>query len=581
MQILKIINRIFDKDVKIKFILLVIAIIIGATIEMVCLALLSPIIAILLDSSTIYTNTYILYLYNLLNFDKVEKFLALLASALAFLYIFRSCYILVLNRIKFNFIGKTKIELSSRLLRKIIRRPYIFHTKHNSAEFQKIIISDVNELSNILNNLCQFLSDIFTSSFILIFLFTQSPVMSFSIVFAAIICLSIYFLVFRTKIKKAGVINRQKNVAMRKSINQALGGIKEIKVMQNEEYFENNYTKNANQYIKAYRRFQFLNSIPKLYIEAFCFGSAFIILAFIFLSGTDATAMLPLLSVFVFAAFRILPAISRVANQLNYFIYYRPSIFAVYSSLFDEYEEPVYTNNQNCQPKSNTNDIEISGITYQYPEAIGNVLEDITLTIPDKSSVAFIGASGTGKTTLADLILGILKPQKGKIFYNGFNIHTNPHEWSKYVGYIPQQIYILDEDIRSNVAFGVNKKEISDDDIWNALELAQLKDFVLSLPEKLDTFVGDRGVRLSGGQRQRIGIARALYRDPPILILDEATSSLDSDTEKAVMEAIQNFQGNKTMIIVAHRLSTIKNCDIVFRIEGKKISKQKLESSNL
>ena len=574
MSTLSKINSIFYKDVKIKFAFLVVAIIFGATIEMVCLAILSPIIAILLDSSAINTNDYLQKLYAFLNFNKVESFLALLAFLVASLYVFRSCYTLILNKIRFNFIGKTRMAFSNRLLKKIIRRPYIFHTGHNIAEFQKTIITDVNEMFSVINNICQFLADSFTSAFILIFLFTESPLMSLCIIIAALICLSIYFLVFRSKIKKSGQINRKKQIAMIKSINQALGGIKEVKVLRNEKYFENEFKHNSDQFITAFKRFQFLNSIPQLYIEAFCFGSAFIVLAFIFLSGIDAANMLPLLSVFVFAAFRILPTLSRLANQVNTIIYYRPSINAVYSHLYDEYTEFNYLSNPDIKPNYASLDIEVIGITYKYPQATDQVLENISFTIPDKSSVALVGTSGAGKTTLADIILGILIPQNGAIFYNGLNIHMNPGEWSKHIGYIPQQIYILDESIRQNIAFGIEKKEIDDDIIWHVLELAQLKEFVLSFPEKLDTIVGDRGIRLSGGQRQRIGIARALYRDPSILVLDEATSSLDSDTEKAVMEAIQSFQGSKTLIIVAHRLSTIEHCDIVFRLDSKKIIKQ-------
>jgi ABC-type bacteriocin/lantibiotic exporter with double-glycine peptidase domain len=203
------------------------------------------------------------------------------------------------------------------------------------------------------------------------------------------------------------------------------------------------------------------------------------------------------------------------------------------------------------------------------------VLEDISLTIPNKKSVAFIGPSGSGKTTLADLILGILTPESGSVFYDGKSIHHNFKQWSRNVGYIPQQVYLLDESILENVAFGIDHPEIDESKVWRALEQAQLADYVRSLPEGLETIVGDRGIRLSGGQRQRVGIARAMYEDPPILVLDEATSSLDSETEKAVMEAVMGFQGNKTMIIVAHRLSTIEHCDIVYKIDEKTIVRER------
>jgi len=223
-------------------------------------------------------------------------------------------------------------------------------------------------------------------------------------------------------------------------------------------------------------------------------------------------------------------------------------------------------------------DIIVNNVSFCYPNTSLPVLSDISLIVPHNKSVAFIGPSGVGKTTLADIILGILSPKAGGVYYAGKSIHHSFKEWSQKVGYIPQQIYLLDESIIKNVAFGINSDDIDIMQVWHALEQAQLSEFVRSLPEGLETVVGDRGIRLSGGQRQRIGIARSLYNNPSILVLDEATSSLDTETEKAVMEAIEKFQGEKTLIIIAHRLSTIENCDIIYRIENGAINIEKTSS---
>lgn len=223
-------------------------------------------------------------------------------------------------------------------------------------------------------------------------------------------------------------------------------------------------------------------------------------------------------------------------------------------------------------------EISIEGLTFRYPQADEPVLDGVDLKIRKNGSVAFIGPSGAGKTTLADLILGILEPQDGRITVDGRDIRSGMRSWHAKLGYIPQTIYIIDDTLRNNVAFGISEDLIDDDKVWRALEEAQLKEFVSTLENGLDTNIGEGGMRLSGGQRQRIGIARVLYNDPQILVLDEATSALDNETENAVMEAIENFNGNKTLIIIAHRLSTVKNCDTIYKVEDRKVQECSIDS---
>jgi len=415
------------------------------------------------------------------------------------------------------------------------------------------------------------------SVFIIILLIIVSFEMTLLVVFLSLIYVFFYLKILKKRIKTSGEDWRVVSIDMYKAILQTFSGIKEIKVLRKENHFRKILKKHSAITSSILAQHNFYGILPGIAIEVVCFGGAFLVLGFVILSGGDIAGIIPQLSLFVLAAFRLLPAISKIVSTYNYMMIFTPSVNAVYTNLFDESSEEVLENNndtEDCIPTVNE-DIVINNVTFKYPLAPESVLENVSFMIPHNNSVAIIGASGSGKTTLADIILGLFTPSSGGIYYKGKSIHTTPDEWSTQIGYIPQQIYLLDESILANVAFGVDEEQINEEKVWKALEQAQVKEFVESLPQGLHTEVGERGIRLSGGQRQRIGIARALYNDPSILILDEATSSLDDDTEKAVMEAVMGFHGNKTMIIIAHRLSTIEHCDIIYRVEDKQVTRER------
>ena len=301
--------------------------------------------------------------------------------------------------------------------------------------------------------------------------------------------------------------------------------------------------------------------------------------------GVDLQTFVPQLSVFAVAAFRILPSISKLVGSLNGLMYKRPALEAAYNGLreVEQYEKLVQEMVDDKLDRSCVKEVsflqklEIKDIVWKYPRAQKEVIRDLNLTIQKGEAVGFIGPSGAGKTTLSDLILGLFKPQKGQILVDGIDIYTIPNRWAKMIGYVPQTVYLTDDTLRNNISFGIDESEVDDDKIWKALEQAQLKDYVMQLPEKLNTIVGERGIKFSGGQRQRVAIARALYYDPEILVLDEATSALDNETENAVMEAIDKLQKNKTLIIVAHRITTLKNCDKIYEIKDGKAFEVKKE----
>ena len=582
MLIFRKINKIFDKRTKIKLVLLIAAIIFGSMLEMAALALISPFISVLLDPSVIYTNPYILWAYEFLGFINISYFLAFLTFILAGVYIFRGIYMYVINRIKFRFLAVRQADLSERLLAKILGYSYIYHTNHNIADMQRIVIGDVEQLFVLLINILRLITDFFVTVFILVFLIILSPVMTLFVGVMSLVCVLLYLGIYKNKVRNAGIKNRKAGIGMIKATNQALGGIKEVKLLQREGFFQSVFKRSSYVFVNAFTQYRALDALPKLVLETTCFGGAFLLMGFFILGGVDISEILPQLSLFVLAAFRLLPAVSRQLNFANIIMFNLPSVDAVYSSIFEEeilinsgvfldFRTDSGTDSSTDSSSDLGQDIIVKDLTYHYPTTPEPVVSNVSFIIPEKKSVAFIGPSGAGKTTLIDLILGVLSPDSGGVFYKGKSIHHNFNNWSRQVGYIPQQIYLLDESIRENVAFGISKEEIDDNKIWRALEQAQLKEFVESLPQKLDTVVGDRGIRLSGGQRQRVGIARAMYEDPPILVLDEATSSLDNENEKAVMDAVMGFKGNKTMLIVAHRLSTIEHCDIVYKVEGQKV----------
>ena len=355
--------------------------------------------------------------------------------------------------------------------------------------------------------------------------------------------------------------------------------------MKKNEFFINKYDMAYFQQSKMEKRYSFLNECPEKIIEMSCITGILGIVCVRLAIGVDINRFVSQLSVFAVAAFRILPAISRLIGYMNGLVYARPALEDAYNQLMEveEYEEQrkayIRHNIQGDRPTDFAfNDkIEIRGITWKYPNSDIFVLKSLDLTIHKGEAVGFIGSSGAGKTTLSDIILGLFRPLEGNVFADGTDIYTIPEAWARVIGYVPQTVYLTDDTIRNNIAFGEDEQCIEDDRIWSALEQAQLKEFVSKLPQELDTIVGERGIRFSGGQKQRIAIARALYYDPDIIVLDEATSALDSETENAVMESIDALQKRKTLIIVAHRLSTLKNCDKVFEIQNGKAVEVNME----
>lgn len=566
---------IFDERQKLKAALLFVVIIIGAFVELVGVSAVLPFISAVLSPDQILENPYLGGVYRALGFRDINEYIVFLGGAIIIVYIVKNIYVYIMHSMQYRFTYENQRRLSYKMMDCYMKQPYLFHLDHNSAELSRNINEDtVSFFEAILAGL-QLASEGGVCLALLIFLLYQDITITVGVIALVGLFALVFMKVFKKRLKAAGKRSRDKQGSTRQAVLEALGGIKEIKVLNRERVFVEEYNEEYKDYAESNRRFKVYAMIPKPVMETISISGLLLIVCIKVALGADAASFIPTISVFAMAAFRMLPSANRIAEYLSRIMFSKPAIDAIYHDL-KEIESLL----ENMKAAEDTADITfekeitVRKISFHYPNTEKNVFFDASLVIPKNKSVAFIGPSGQGKTTMADIILGLLEPQKGEVLVDGVNIRKGIPAWNRKLGYIPQTISLLDASIRDNILFGIGKDNIDENRLQEALKEAQLKEFIDTLEDGLDTVIGEGGVRLSGGQRQRIGIARALYHNPEVLVLDEATSALDNDTEAAVMGAIDYLAGSKTLIIIAHRLSTIRNCDLVYRIEGGEVSLQ-------
>lgn len=572
---LKKINYVLDRKQKINLLFLLLIIFIGAFVELLGVSAILPVVNIALTPEVIDEKWYYILIRDTMGFSTVNQMIIFLAAVIIVIYILKNLYITFMYSQQYRFIFENQRKLAIKLLDCYMHQKYQFHVSKNVAELQRNVTSDVNGFYTVVLYVLQFLAEVSVCAVLVIYLAIEDLITT--IVVAALVCVFILFFFgfFKKVLVKKGEENRRLNVVVSKWILQAFSGIKEIKVTNAEHFFVKNYNESYKKCALIQRQQSMLTFMPRPIMETVCI-CGLLLAVIIKLSGdtADITSFIPTLTVFAVAAFRMLPSFNRITGYMGGIMFNKPSIDAVYQDLK---EIEVLMKEQETEENSPVNirlqdKIEVSHISFKYPENDRLILEDASLTIPKNTSVAFIGASGAGKTTLADLILGLFEPVSGNITVDGIDIREHMKSWHSCIGYIPQNIYLMDDTIRANITFGIDEKSIDEAAMEKAVREAQLEELINSLPEGLDTVIGDRGVKLSGGQRQRIGIARALYRNPKVLVLDEATSALDNETEKEVMEAIDGLHGTRTLIVIAHRLSTIRNCDAIYEIGNGKIT---------
>lgn len=579
------INYIFDKKQKLQSVLLCIGLFIGALLELVGVSFITQLVTLISNPEKIHSNEIMQYCYDFFNMTSDRQFFLFVVIALIFVYLIKNLYLLWINYVQYTFVFNNQLRLSGRLIDCYLKKPYTYHLDNNSAEMVRNVMLDSERFFQMLLSVFLTLSEVLVSALLCVFLLIVDPAITISVVAILAVFTGLYLVLFKGKAKKYGKTNQIYDGKMHQSINQALGAVKDIKILHREKYFADSFLAYGKKKMTAVRNNNVLGQFPKYLIETVCIGTVLLVLVFKIYKGEDLNTMIPQLAAFAIAAFKLLPSVSKINNYANLIVFLKPSVDLIYRDIKDtedmvNYEisdesgniiELTHDGGRIDNTSYKADKISVNNVVYRYPHTDRDVLKGVSFEIPLGKSIGFMGESGSGKSTLADVILGILTPTSGTVMYGNMDVHKHPLKWSKKLAYIPQSIFLCDDTIRNNVAFGIDEDKIDDEKVWEALREAQLEQFVKSQPDGLDSMVGERGVRISGGQRQRIGIARALYDNPEILVLDEATSALDTGTESAVMEAIDKLSGTMTLIIIAHRLTTIKNCDYVYKVENGNI----------
>lgn len=580
-DMLKKLSAILDRQQKMKIAGLLVIILIGGLLETAGVSLILPLLSAILDRESFAANEIVIFLMNLLHLKDINSFIYLLLAALIFMYVFKAVYLLFSTYVQSRFVNRNRCRCTTNLLSQYLHRPYEYYLYAETSTILRTIYGDMDNIFNLLLQCMNLAAELVVSVCLGIFLL----VMDFKMM-CVIVGLLLAVTIFVTKVIKprlnaVGELAREEQAGLYKWILQSVTGIKDVKVHDKVDYFTARYQENASAYADYQVKNNVLTNLPRLLIETVAIVGILLYVGVSMAAGVEMASLLPLISAFALAAMRLLPSVNRVNTYMANIAYYESALNYIYENVdtqamsHQEELDAYRLANPNLTPISLKEEILLSDITFAYPNTDKKIFDRADMKIPVGKSVGVVGASGAGKTTVVDVLLGLLELQNGKITSDGTDIFDNYSAWLSHVGYIPQTIYMLDDSIRNNIAFGVKAEDIDDARIWEVLNQAQMKEFVEQLPDKLDSQIGERGVRISGGQRQRLGIARALYHDPELLIFDEATSALDNDTETAIMEAIDTLHGQKTMVIIAHRLRTIENCDIIYEVKDGKISMQR------
>lgn len=576
MDLFKKLNYIFERRQKIQLAILSVIIIGGALWELLGITAILPFVNVAMEPESIFENKYLSFFYDLFGITSPNMFLAFLAGALILIYVIKNVYLTAMNYGIFRFSYNNQKRIEEKLLRSYLKQPYTFFLKKNSAELVRNVNEDVPMLVDTVISTMQLAVEFIVCGLLLVFLIFMDPTITIVVGAVLLVFLLLIMRTIKKSIRTKGQNVREARAGMTQWLLQTFGGIKETKLLEREEFFMKRFSDQCSKFANNHCVYQTLSYMPKPAMETVCIASLLGVIAIKLLRGVDAEYFISTVSIFAVAAFRLLPAFNRITGYMSRIMFNHHGVNSVYHDLkeVEELERNLKEREKLVEELPFEKEIEIRNVSFHYPSVEENVLENTSIKIPKNQSVAFVGPSGAGKTTLADIVLSVLTPQSGEVLVDGENIEKNLSKWHEKLGYIPQTIYLTDDTIRNNIAYGIEREEIDEEKLWSVIKEAQLKEFIDSLEDGVDTFIGEGGVRLSGGQRQRIGIARALYDNPEILILDEATSALDTDTETAVMDAINSLAGKKTLIIIAHRLSTIENCDIVYEIKERDVVKK-------
>jgi len=556
------------------------------------IGLVGPFMGLATNPELIHKNLWLANTYKALNLKNTNQFIGLLGLTIVAIFYLKSFFYYQIQQYVFRFCFTQQVKLRLRLLHTYLFLPYTFHLKTNSAHLIQNIINESQSFSySVAIPLLNSISNSFVLV-VLVLLLAKTDLAATVSVIGILLGTYLPFHFFRHKIVRWGKEGVDANTEMLRIVNHAIGGLKETRVIGCEEFFENQLGGQVNRFARVATLFHVFQMLPRLVIEALLITFVVGLVSVSLLFEQRSQNLVSVLGIFAIASIRLLPSASQLMSNMGVLRNFKPTLERLYMDL-KEIEKPESVNylkisqgvllskglkfeNQkanNTITMPFTEKVILDKVNYSYPESTSNALTDISLTIHKGESIALIGKSGAGKTTLVDVLLGLLIPQTGDITVDNLSVYNSLRSWQNLIGYIPQTIFLTDDTIERNIAFGVSDDQIDRQRLNNAIRSAQLTELIAQLPEGTQTMVGEHGVRLSGGQRQRIGIARALYHEREILVLDEATSALDNETENLISQAIQDLSGTKTMIIIAHRLTTVEHCDRIYEMQKGQIVK--------
>jgi ATP-binding cassette, subfamily B, bacterial PglK len=549
--------------------------VISSVIEVAGIASIMPFLSVLTDPGIIQDNKILHWFYKFLGFQSDNRFLIFIGIAVLVILVLSNLLVFLTNWGLQRFSWMRSYSLSRKLLFNYLNQPYRFFLNQNSIILGKNILSEIQVVvKGVVVPIMTIFSRGVVTLFIFILLLLVEPILAVSLL---VILGGAYILTYR--IIKKGLVTRGKerykyNSEQYQAINETFGDIKLLKLMGYEKYFIKRYSRAASGFARTNAITQVIGLIPRYIIEIIAFGGIIVVILYLLATGNGFEEFLPLIGVYVFASYRLLPSIQGIFSNSASIRFNTQALDSLYNDFSDYNKSDDIQKRKEIEPLPFRKELKFANINFSYPEANKPFIKDFNVTISANTSVAFVGATGAGKTTIANIMLGLLRPDSGRMIIDGIYIDDdNVSAWQKNLGYIPQDIYLHDASIKRNITYGIPDYMIDMDALIQSAKIANIHDFIENeLPDKYDTIVGERGIRLSGGQRQRIGIARAVYHNPSVLVLDEATSALDGATEKDVFKAIENIARTKTLIIIAHRLTTIQNCDVIYVMENGSIA---------
>lgn len=578
------VSYLFDKKQKKQIAGLAVLILIGGLLETMGVSMLLPVVQAIMDPEAIMEQEVVGKVIAALHIETSRQLIIVMLGSLIVVFVVKNVYLLFQTYVQNTFVTRNRNRMISRVMREFLNRPYEEYLGADIPTVFRLTDSDIPNAFQLILVLIQMVTEIVVAGSLCIVLVVVSPAMSLFILCIFLGMTLIITKVLKPRLNAIGHKNQMIQSRIAKWRIQSIYGLKDVKVLHREEFFVRNYYESGALGADVARNYAVFNNLPRLLIETIFMASMLLFIMLYMLRGGNISVLIPQLSAFAVAAVRVMPGTNRINTYLSEIAYSQPCLDYLYENLTANMKMDVNGSVtgltgvlESGGRKTELQDkIVLDHITYAYPNTDKNIFTDAHMEVKKGQSVGIMGPSGAGKSTIVDILLGLLRVQEGTVTCDGVSIFDNYADWLGKIGYIPQSIYLIDESIRDNIAFGIDADKIDDQRIWEVLEEAQLKEFVEELPEGLETTIGDRGVRISGGQRQRLGIARALYHNPEILVFDEATSALDGDTEQAVMDAINSFHGRKTMVIIAHRLNTIAKCDVIYKVEGEKITETTL-----